>query len=96
MEEQYLIRQTLAEIKPELAQKFFVNQIGLFGSVTRADFSAQSDVDIVVDFTKPVGIEFIDLADFLEAKLKRKVDLVSINAFKPHYWAQIKPHIVYV
>ena len=46
-------------IKPELTKKFFVNSIGLFGSVVRDDFNDSSDIDILVDFTRPIGIEFI-------------------------------------
>ena len=62
-----------------MAQKYFVNSIGLFGSIVRADFTDKSDVDIIVEFSKPVGIEFIDLADYIESKLSKKVDLVSRN-----------------
>jgi predicted nucleotidyltransferase len=63
------IKQMLTELKPELTHKFFVNSIGLFGSVARDDFDESSDIDIIVDFSKPIGIEFIDLADFIESKL---------------------------
>lgn len=66
------IKQILARLKPELTQKFFVNSIGLFGSIVRDDFTDKSDIDIIVDFSKPVGIEFIDLADFIERKLCKK------------------------
>ena len=61
------IRQILTQLKPELTQRFFVDSIGLFGSIVRDDFSPTSDIDIIVDFSKPVGVEFIDLADFIEA-----------------------------
>jgi len=54
----------LSHLKPELEQKCFVNSIGLFGSVViRADFTIKSDVEVIVDLTKPVGIEFIDPAN---------------------------------
>jgi len=36
----------------------------------------KSDIDIMVEFSKPIGILFIDLADDLELLLKHKVDLV--------------------
>ncbi len=65
------IRQILTQLKPELTQRFFVDSIGLFGSIVRDDFSPTSDIDIIVDFSKPVGVEFIDLADFIEKKLKK-------------------------
>ncbi len=90
------IQQILAHLKPELTQRFFVSSIGLFGSIVRDDFSANSDVDIVVDFSKPVGLEFIDLADYIEMKLKKKVDLVTKKGLSPKYFQQIESEIIYV
>ena len=87
----------LRRLKPELKRKYRVDTIGLFGSVVRKDFvSDKSDIDIIVDFTSHVGIEFIDLADFLESHLDHKVDLVSKKGVKPQYLRQIEPEIIYV
>jgi predicted nucleotidyltransferase len=70
------IVQKLRILKPELISRFYVRSIGLFGSVVRDDFSVlNSDIDIVVDFSRPVGIEFIDLAEFLEKHFEQKIDL---------------------
>ncbi|MEO6135934.1 MAG: nucleotidyltransferase family protein [Ginsengibacter sp.] len=88
--------QILTQLKPELTEKYFVNSIGLFGSIVREDFTDKSDVDIIVDFSKPIGIEFIDLADYIESKLNNKVDLVSKNGVKPKYFNQIEAEIIYV
>ncbi len=90
------IRKVLEQIKPELERKFHVQEIGLFGSVVRDDFTSSSDIDIIVNFSKPVGVEFIDLADFIETKLKRSVDLVSRNGIKDKYFRSIEPQIIYV
>ena len=90
------IRQTLSQLKPELRQRFFVNSIGLFGSVVRNDFTEGSDIDIIVDFNKPIGVEFIDLAEYIEEKLSCKVDLVSKNGVKTKYFQEIEPEIIYV
>ena len=92
---QYL--DTISRFKPELEEKYLVNSIGLFGSVVRDDFSAsKSDLDIIVDFKRPIGIEFIELAYYLEEILKRKVDLVSRKGVRPHYFKAIESEIVYV
>ena len=92
-----LYKSVIRELKPELERRFAVRSIGLFGSLVRKDFlSSKSDIDIIVDFSYPVGVEFIDLADFLEFQLKRKVDLVSRDGIKPHYFRQIESEIVYV
>lgn len=70
--------------------------MAVFGSISRGDNNDKSDIDILVDFTEPIGIDFIDLADELENILKHKVDLVTRNAIKPKYFAQIKDELQYV
>ena len=90
------IKKVLEQLKPELARKFHVQTIGLFGSVVRDDYSPSSDIDIIVDFERPIGIEFIDLANYMEQRLQRKVDLVSRNGVKDKYFKAIEREIVYV
>ena len=91
-----VIKQELKSLKPELSERFHVSDIGLFGSITREDFNDTSDIDIIVDFRKPIGIEFIDLADFLESIIKRKVDLISKNGLKANFYSKIEKEIQYV
>ena len=62
----------------------------------RKDFTPESDIDILVDFKQPIGVEFIDLAEELEKLLQRKVDLVSKAGIKPNYYKAIEPEILYV
>ncbi len=83
-------------MKPELTAKYSVNSIGLFGSVVRNDFNENSDIDVIVDFSKPIGIEFIDLANYLEKVFKRKIDLVSKKGIKERYFREIEGEIIYV
>ena len=96
MKELATIKQIIKELKPELEKKFHVSSIGIFGSVVRNDFSENSDVDIIVDFSQPIGIEFIDLADLLEEKFHEQVELVSRKGIKPQYFSSIENEIVYV
>jgi predicted nucleotidyltransferase len=91
------VKTGLKTLKPELSTKFHVNTIGLFGSIVRNDFSpSTSDIDIIVDFSQPIGVEFIDLANYLENKFHRKIDLVSRGGIKPRYYSEIEKDIVYV
>lgn len=90
------IKSVLATLKPELEKDYHVKSIGIFGSAVRADFTSESDIDLIVDFDQPIGISFIDLADFLEQKIQAKVDLVSRNGIKPQYYTAIEKEIVYV
>jgi predicted nucleotidyltransferase len=86
----------LQAAKSYLVGKYHIRSIGLFGSVVRDDFSLSSDIDILVDFSSPIGIEFIDLAEELELLLGRKVDLVSLKGVKPRYLSHIQSEVVYV
>lgn len=90
------IKKVLEQLKPELARKFHVQTIGLFGSVVRDDYSPSSDIDIIVDFDQPIGIEFVDLANYMEQHLQKKVDIVSRNGVKDKYFKAIEREIVYV
>ncbi len=90
------VKSKIKKLKKELTNRFFIKSIGLFGSITRDDFTDKSDIDILVDFTRPIGIEFVDLAEFLEKNLNRKVDLVSKNALKTLFYDAIKDEIQYV
>lgn len=90
------IKAQLQSMKSELAQKYHVRSIALFGSVVRKDFTDTSDVDILVEFSKSVGIEFIDLAELLEKRLQKKVDLVSKSGIKQKYLKAIEAEILYV
>ena len=90
------IKSVLSALKSELEKAFHVKSIGIFGSAVRTDFSPESDIDLIVDFDQPIGISFIDLANFLEQKMESKLDLVSRNGIKPQYYTAIEKEIVYV
>ena len=82
--------------KPLLQETYHVSELGVFGSVSRGEAESTSDIDIVVSFNAPIGLDFVDLADHLEALLQEKVDLVPRNAIRPHYWEVIAPEVRYV
>jgi uncharacterized protein len=92
-----IVKDALKSLKPLLESKYNVKSLGLFGSIVRSDFSpSKSDIDILVEFSKPIGIEFIDLADLIEKHVNRKIDLVSKNGIKRKYLMDIENEIVYV
>lgn len=86
----------LAEKKSELQKHYPISEMALFGSYARGDYNESSDIDILVDFNEPVGIEFISLAHELEDLFKTKVDLVSRNGIKPHYLASVEKNLIHV
>jgi predicted nucleotidyltransferase len=86
----------LRSLKPELSEKFFVDRIGYFGSYSKNEQNENSDIDILVDFSKPLGWEFFDLQELLEKELNIKVDLLSSKAIKEQLREDILKHVKYV
>jgi len=97
MADKQTILATLKRVKPSLEKKYGVKDLALFGSYSRnTAIAGKSDVDVMVDFSQPIGLAFIDLADELELLLKLKVDLVSRGGIKPKYFTVIEPDLIYV
>jgi uncharacterized protein len=62
-----------------------IKSISVFGSVARGEDSVKSDIDLIVDFLKPVGLFYMaGLKNALEDEFKKKVDLVGKGSFRPH------------
>ena len=76
---------------PTLREKFGVETVGIFGSVSRGEDTPESDIDILYLFSDNRGdlFEYLGFAAYLETLLGRKVELVSLEFIDP--W--IKPHI---
>jgi len=86
---------TLAEVKEELKEQYGVKRIGLFGSIVRGEQTPESDIDVLVEFDRPIGFfKFLELEDYLAERLGQKVDLVSTKALKPRIGAQILKEVV--
>ena len=92
------IKEIIREHKLELAEEFGVSEIGIFGSVARGDAREDSDVDVLVEFSRPIGlIRFMSLEYYLEELFGgSKVDLVSRKALKPYIGKVILQEVQYV
>jgi len=95
MSELEKIKRKLREHKPELKEKYNVEEIGIFGSYVHGDQAESSDIDILVEFSEPIGWKIIDLKEELEKLLDRPVDLVTKDALKPRLKTQIMEDVVY-
>lgn len=82
--------------KSRLSAKYHVKSLGLFGSYARGEHTPESDVDLLAEFSEPIGIEIVDLVDELEALLKRQVDLVSHKAIKSRMLPFVEKDLIYV
>lgn len=74
----------LAQAEPEI-RALGVVRLALFGSVLRNEARPDSDVDLLVEFSrgsKTYG-HFLALAELLEARLGRRVELVTAQALSP-------------
>lgn len=71
------IIRTLRENVPKLASEYGVQRIALFGSYARGTAVEQSDIDLVVEFERPIGFRFVELADLLEDLLGSSVNLLT-------------------
>lgn len=73
----------LRALQPELAARYKVQEIALFGSVVRGEADEDSDVDLLVDFREGADLfDLVGLALFLEEALQLKVDVVPKRALR--------------
>lgn len=90
------IKHLLQSHKAKLVEKYNLKNLAIFGSFAREEATDKSDIDILVEFNKPIGLDFVTLAEELEEILGIKVDLVTPNAIKPKMFDYIKKDLQYV
>ena len=78
-----IVRQRLAANRDVLSH-YGVAELRVFGSVAQGRDTPESDIDLLVDFSRAVGlIEYVGLQQRLAQILGRRVDLVTRGALKP-------------
>ena len=88
---------SLKNLKKVVAKEYSVKTIGVFGSVARDEQTLQSDIDLLVEFSKPVGfVTFMRLENFLSEQLGNKVDLVTSDSLKPVIRLDVLSEVIYV
>jgi uncharacterized protein len=86
----------LNDLKPILYNEYSVKKIGLFGSFSDNSYSEDSDIDLLVEFEKPIGWRYFSLEIYLESIFGRKIDLVTKNALKEQIKDRILDQVKYV
>jgi uncharacterized protein len=86
----------LSDLKPILYRDYAVKQIGLFGSFSDDSFTDDSDIDLLVEFERPIGLKYFSLEIYLENIFGRKIDLVTKNALKEQIRDRILNQVQYV
>jgi predicted nucleotidyltransferase len=91
------VLQILKQKNAELTKQFGVKSLSLFGSVARDEATSVSDVDLLVEFNRPVGyFGLFALQDYLENLLGCSVDLGTPDSLKPYIKERILGEIVHV
>jgi predicted nucleotidyltransferase len=92
------VEATLKSHLPVLRERFNVERIGMYGSWARGDQTEDSDLDMLVSLSEPLGLRIVDLHEYLEKLLGAKADLVTEGAVirKPLLWQAIGEDLVYV
>ncbi|MBW8041172.1 MAG: nucleotidyltransferase family protein [Planctomycetes bacterium] len=62
---------------PYFASEYGVKRIGLFGSYAKGTPIQGSDIDILVEFERPIGFKFIEFTEYLEGLLGTGVDILT-------------------
>ena len=89
------LKKILQNHKEELTRKYGVSEIGIFGSYVNNEQNDTSDIDILVDFNKPIDLLiFVNLQNYLTDLLKAKVDLVMKKALKPKIGQRILKEVI--
>ena len=91
------IKKELSKYKKEITDQFGVKEIGIFGSFVRGEQGADSDLDILVEFEKPIGlVKFLKLENKLSELFGVRVELVTKKALKPYIGKRILQEVRYV
>jgi uncharacterized protein len=88
---------SLKKLKGEVSREYSVKNIGVFGSVARGEQTDTSDIDLLVEFSQPVGfVTFMRLEHFLSERLGNPVDLVTSDSLKPVIRQDVLAEVIYV
>jgi len=91
------IKQKLEANLPQLRNRYPIKSIGIFGSYIRGEETKKSDLDILIEFEKPISlIKFVTLEDEFSKIAGIKVDLVMRSALKPKIGQFILQEVQYI
>jgi predicted nucleotidyltransferase len=92
-----IVIQRLKQENAQLVNQFGVKTLLLFGSVARDEATSSSDVDLLVEFSKPVGyFGLFSLQDHLEKLLGCPVDLGTPDSLKPRVRNRVMEEMIRV
>ena len=91
------IRARLASLLPELREQYSVRTLSIFGSYARGEQTAESDLDLLVEFEKTPGLlAFVNMQHRLEDHLGVRVDLATRPMIGPRLQSRVQADLVAV
>ncbi|MFZ2630235.1 MAG: nucleotidyltransferase family protein [Desulfosalsimonadaceae bacterium] len=91
------IQEIIKKNTKELKDQYGLKEVGIFGSYVRGEQDESSDVDLLVEVERPMGlIKFLKLENHLSQILGVKADLVTKKALKPNIGRRILQEVQYV
>ena len=86
----------LGEHLPEIRERFFIETLGIFGSVSRGEDTPESDVDVLYDFRDGKGNmhTFSDFTQYIEELLGRDADFVSLKWISPRLRSYVEKDMI--
>ena len=91
------ITEFLAAHKDEMAERFGVIKIGLFGSYARGEAQEDSDIDIAIEMdAQHIADSYFGTLHFLEDHLQKKIDLGVVSNLREELKERITKEIIYV
>ena len=90
----------LKENHSYLSSEYGLKRIGLFGSYANGTQVETSDIDVIVEFNRPIGLKFLEFTEYLEDLLEKKTDVLTTVGLEKmrnlKIAQQIKETIIYV
>ena len=87
------LEQLLQQHQAHFAAKYGLKKLALFGSYALGKPTETSDVDLLVEFDRPIGLRFMEFADELEGVLGQKVDLLTEAGLRKMRSAEVSAEI---
>jgi len=90
------VLQKLAANLPEIRERFAIETLGIFGSVSRGEDTPESDVDVLYDFQTGKGNmqSFSNFTEYIENLLGRNADFVSLKWVTPRFRTYIEKDMI--
>ncbi len=91
------LTERLKGAKRYLSERYMISRLGVFGSYARGENSPESDIDIIIEFSKtPDLFEFFEIEEYLENVLHKKIDLVREAALKTQIKNRVLSEVIYI